>query len=227
MFLFLTLSPFPFSFSLHIKNYISHSALHFNLISSWTEKDNPQSPWSYMFLGENKRRPIRCGHFWVFLCRVCLYQYCQLVHQKFWSIGPLLWWSHTCSVFIFIFSMCSYCFRREWTLFFWTFWDKLIVHPCVHGRIQNVSAEKKPQKEAKKKKSGYICSDFVLFIKTKNTDTEQSGQRIKSLFFILYIWKSRFQYVALLCCTNQMCLWHFSNLIYFTVLFCSCFLLHH
>lgn len=188
MFLFLTLSPFPFSFSLHIKNYISHSALHFNLISSWTEKDNPQSPWSYMFLGENKRRPIRCGHFWVFLCRVCLYQYCQLVHQKFWSIGPLLWWSHTCSVFIFIFSMCSYCFRREWTLFFWTFWDKLIVHPCVHGRIQNVSAEKKPQKEAKKKKKWLYLFRFCSFYQDKKYwHWTKWTKNKKSIFYSVYM----------------------------------------
>lgn len=81
----------------------------------------------------------------------------------------------------------------------------------------------KRKKETKKrqkrtKRSGCIRS------RQKNTDTDQSGQRIKSLFFILYIWKPRLQYVALLCCTNEMCLWHFSNLIYFTeVFFVPCF----
>lgn len=69
------------------------------------------------------------------------------------------------------------------------------------------------------KKSVSIRYHFIII---KRKDTETSGQRIKSLFFILYIWKLGHQYVALLCCTNQIVLVaKFFNLIYFTVfLFC-------
>lgn len=50
---------------------------------------------------------------------------------------------------------------------------------------------KKKQKIKNKQNVVVICSNFVYIeMKKKNTDTEQSGQRIKSLFFILYIWKS-------------------------------------
>lgn len=80
------------------------------------------------------------------------------------------------------------------------------------------SLTKKQKLKKKEEKKWFSMSRFCFYRDEKNTDNEQwSGQRIKSLFFILYICKSRFQYLALLCCTNQMCLWHFSNLIYFTV----------
>lgn len=49
---------------------------------------------------------------------------------------------------------------------------------------------KKKQKIKNKQNVVVICSNFVYIEMKKNTDTEQSGQRIKSLFFILYIWKS-------------------------------------
>lgn len=57
--------------------------------------------------------------------------------------------------------------------------------------------------------------EVFVSVETKNRDTEQSGRRIKSLFFILYIGVS--SYVVLLCCTNVLV--PFFNLIYFMVLF--------
>lgn len=138
-----------------------------------------------------------------------------LFTKSFGVLIPFLMKSH---LFFMFFSFCRCCFTRERTSSFGLFGTN---SSCVYmDANKKTKTKKKPQKEVKKrnKRSGCICSDFV-FIETKNTDTEQSGQRIKSLFFILYIWKWRLQYVALLCCTNQMCLCHFSNLIYFTVLF--------
>lgn len=185
------------------------------------QKDNPQP----LNLGENKRCPIR---FRLFLRRMCSCQYCRFVHQKFWCFFDEV----TCFYFL---EFC--CCRGFWGgqslfSFFWTLWDELRVGPVCTWTQTICQCRKKTQKEAKsekknKKKKWLYLFRFCSFYQDekKNTDTEQSGQRIKSLFFILYIWKSRFQYVALLCCTNQMCLWHFSNLIYFTVFFV--FLLHH
>ena len=203
-----------FRLSLHS---ISHNALLFLL----TEKDNLESPCSV--LGRKQSDVVTSECF----CVVCVsISIVDLFTKSFWRVSVPLWWSHTCYV-LFISSFRCYGLEKRAAplpLLLLDFLGQTVRPVWTWTHTQNVSAEKKLKK---KNKRSCICSDFVLFIKTKNTDAERSGQRIKSLFFILYIWKSRFQYVALLCCTNQMCLWHFSNLIYFTVSFCFCFLLHH
>lgn len=56
----------------------------------------------------------------------------------------------------------------------------------------------------------------VLILETEKMNTERSGQRIKNLFFILYIWKSA--YSMLHCFVVQMkCACGIFYLIYFTV----------
>lgn len=58
--------------------------------------------------------------------------------------------------------------------------------------LRNVSAEKKKrrkklEKNKRIKKVVVFVQIFFFLSRQKNTDTERSGQRIKSLFFILYI----------------------------------------
>lgn len=117
-----------------------------------------------LFLGENKRRPIRCSHFWVFLCCVCFYQYCRLVHQKFIkSIGPSLMKSHVHFYFLFL---------LLWFLeesgpsssssgLFGTNSESVL---CEHGHTQNVSAEKKPQKVEKKGIKEVVFVQILFFL---------------------------------------------------------------
>lgn len=84
---------------------------------------------------------------------------------------------------------------------------------------------KKKQKIKNKQNVVVICSNFVYIeMKKKYWHWTKWTKNKKSIFYSVYM-EIRFQYVALLCCTNQMCLWHFSNLIYFIVFFV--FLLHH
>lgn len=164
--------------SLHIKNSTSHNA----------ELKKKKTIHSRKF--SRKRRPIRVR---LFLCRVCFYQYCRFVHQKFWSVCRLF---DEVTCFHFLDFFCCYDgFMEEGGASSCSsgLWDDLGVGP-VYMDTNKTSVQKKTQKEAKNKKQTkrgcYLFKFCLYWNEKKNTDTEQSGQRIKSLFFILYIWKS-------------------------------------
>lgn len=164
--------------SLHIKNSTSYNA----------ELKKKKTIHSRKF--SRKRRPIRVR---LFLCRVCFYQYCQFVHQKFWSVCRLF---DEVTCFHFLDFFCCYDgFMEEGGASSCSsgLWDDLGVGP-VYMDTNKTSVQKKTQKEAKNKKQTkrgcYLFKFCLYWNEKKNTDTEQSGQRIKSLFFILYIWKS-------------------------------------
>lgn len=158
VFVFWHYHPLPLLPSLHIKNSISHNVLLFHLISSQTEKDNPQSPCSVFGRKLFGRLRVVC----VYISIVDLF-----TKSFWWVLVSFFWWSHTLC-FYFISSFCCYCFRRELTLFFWTFWDKLVVHPVCTWTYKyvhtNCQCRKKPKTfEKKRNKTSCICSDFVLF----------------------------------------------------------------
>lgn len=199
--------------SLHIKNSTSHNA----------ELKKKKTIHSRKF--SRKRRPIRVR---LFLCRVCFYQYCRFVHQKFWSVCRLF---DEVTCFHFLDFFCCYDgFMEEGGASSCSsgLWDDLGVGP-VYMDTNKTSVQKKTQKEAKNKKQtkrGCYLFKFCLYWneKKKYWHWTKWTKNKKSIFYSVYM-EIRFQYVALLCCTNQMCLWHFSNLIYFIVFFV--FLLHH
>lgn len=68
----------------------------------WTEKRKDSRKFG------RKRRPIR---FRLFLCRVCFYQYCRFVHQKFWSVCRLFD-EVTCFYFLDFFVVMMVSWRR-------------------------------------------------------------------------------------------------------------------
>lgn len=92
-----------------------------------------------------------------------------------------------------------------------------------------IKMEKKNTNSEKKKKSikrKMFLFVFCLFIVIKNNwHWNKWTKNKKNIFFILYIWKSRYQYVALFCCTNQKCacgnFFFKSNLLYSILSFAS------
>lgn len=93
----------------------------------------------------------------------------------------------------FLMKSTCFCFYFLFLLFFWTLQDKLIVHPVCTWMHYEMSVQKKKKRRKKLEKNKRI-KKVVVFVqilfflsRQKNTDTERSGQRIKSLFFILYI----------------------------------------
>lgn len=83
-------------------------------------------------------------------------------HQKLIRVSVPFWWSHAALLLFVLF------YKME-------------------GPSSSSGTQTKCQCGEKKGKK----VSFSLFIETENTDTERSGQRIKSLFFILYIWKCK------------------------------------
>lgn len=126
-----------------------HITLHFPqcftlpVLSSQTEKDNPQSRLSVV--GRKTRRPIR-----VFLCCSCFYQYCRLVHQKFWRIGSRF---NEVTRVLFPCSLCLLLlFEKRRTLVLWTLWDERRRPSRVMNMDTNKMSvqKKKPQKDVKR-----------------------------------------------------------------------------
>lgn len=96
----------------------------------------------------------------------CFYVVCvsisivDLFTKSFRVLIPF-WWSHTCSVLFLISSFCCYCLRRGWSLFFWTFWDKLCPS-CVYMDTYKMSVQKKVSKSLKKKVVVFVQILFFL-----------------------------------------------------------------
>lgn len=163
------------------------------------EKDNPQSVTLFCFFWE-KTNAVQ-SNLVISECfcivRMCWYQYCRLVHQNVWSIGPLFdeVTRVMFSFLVFFFGFFVVIVLEEWTLFFWTFVTNSQSALCVHGHEQNVSAEKKASKRSKKlkkkkknKRSGCVCSDLVLFIKTKKYwHWTKWTKNKKSIFYSVYM----------------------------------------
>lgn len=120
----------------------------------------------------------------------------DLFTKMFGVLVPFLMKSHVlCFLFLFFF-LCFFVVivLEEWTLFFWTFVTNSQSALCVHGHEQNVSAEKKASKRSKKlkkkknKRSGCVCSDLVLFIKTKKYwHWTKWTKNKKSIFYSVYM----------------------------------------
>lgn len=112
----------------------------YSLLSTIWKRQSTVSHLVLFFLGENKRCPIKSGHFWVFLYRtyvlISVLSTCSPKCLEYWS--PF-WWSHTCYVFFFGFFFwffCCYCFRRVDALLL-DFCDKLTVRSvCTWTRTK-------------------------------------------------------------------------------------------
>lgn len=169
--------------SLHIKNSTSHNALLF-IVLNWKKKRQSTA----VNLVENAVQS-ESGCF----CVVCVsISIVDLFTKSFGVFVAFLMKLHVFTFWIFFVVMMVSWRRAELPLVLLDCGttSELVLCTWTQTKRQCRKKLKKKQKIKNKQNVVVICSNFVYIEMKKNTDTEQSGQRIKSLFFILYIWKS-------------------------------------